>query len=193
MYFYLPALCAVYKHVLNRLGQILKRGIQAEMVFFRQSVQNRPSKAAFILAGLPAQHHNGPVQNAQRFVRYHQIRIKFHLVAQSQTVRAGAERIIKGKAAGLYLFNTDPAVRAGKILAEVNHLILRLFPGHFLTVCLTGGIGRPLHIHHRQPFRQIHHLLQRFGQPLFNTRLHNQPVHQDLDIMLNIFIQFNLF
>src|SRR5699024_10359340 len=96
----------------------------------------------------------------------------FHLIAKPETFRAGSEGIVKGKAPWLDLLNADPAVRAGKTLAEIQR-----FPAD--------------HIHHKQAFRKMKHTLHRISQPFLNARIHHTTVHNDLYIMFDIFIQRN--
>ena len=88
---------------------------------FVQCIKDCSCKTALICAGLPAHDHNSSLGNTQRFIRNHQINIKFHLISQTKTIRAGSKRIIKRKASRLDLINTDLTIRAGKALTECLH------------------------------------------------------------------------
>ena len=144
------------------------------MIFFRQGIQNRPGKTSFIGTGLPSQYGNGALVNTQRFIRDHQILVKFHLITQSKTIRTGAKRIIKGKTSRLHLINADTAIRTSKVLAEIQHL----------PIC---------HIHHHQAIAQAHGCFNRICQTLFNARTDDQTIYHDLNVVLDILIQMDLF
>ena len=49
------------------------------------------------------------------------------------------------------------------------------------------------HIHQQKTAGKGKHRLHRICQALFNSRTHNQPVHHNLYIMLNIVFQLNFF
>ena len=51
---------------------------------------------------------------------------------------------------------------------------------------------RSLHLDIGQSVCQRQNLFQRFCQALLDSRLHNQPVNQDLDVMLDILVQLHL-
>ena len=107
-------------------------------------------------------------------VRNHEFYIKLHLIAQTGTFRAGTEGIVKGKTPGLYLTDTDAAVRAGKTLAESHRT-----SSH--------------HIHHQKPLCQTQHIFYGICQPALYSLLHGQTVHHNLYIMFYILIQGNFF
>ena len=144
------------------------------MILCRQGIQDRPRKASRLRAGLPAEDDDCSLVNTQGLIRDHQILIKFHLISQTETVRAGAERVIKGEASRLHLLDTDPAVRAGKALAEVDRL--------------TAS-----YIHDHQTIGQLHHCLYGVRQTFLDPRLHNETVHNDLNIVLDVLLQRDLF
>ena len=47
------------------------------------------------------------------------------------------------------------------------------------------------HVHDHQPVRQPHYRFNGIRHPLFNSFLHHQPIHNDLNIMLNILFQLD--
>ncbi len=90
---------------------------------------------------------------------------QIHLVAKSETLRAGAKGIVKGKASRLYLTNTDAAVRAGKTLGKLDLLSTD-------------------HIHGHQSVRQFQYIFNGIHQTFFNAFLYYQTVYYNLDIVL---------
>ena len=110
---------SIDQNVLYLLRILLKRCCQAEIIFSGKGIQDCSGKASLICAGLPSCNHNGTIQDTQRFIRDHQVNIKFHFIPKSQTIRAGTKRIIERKASRFNLIHTDTAVRAGKALAEI--------------------------------------------------------------------------
>ena len=144
------------------------------MILFRQCIQDRPGKTTFIGTGLPPQYSDGSLIDAQRLIRDHQILVKLHLIAQSKTVWTGTKWVIEGEAPRLHLVDADAAVRAGKILAEIQHL----------------PVG---HIHHHQAVSQIHGSLDGIGQTLLDTRADNQTVYHNLNVVLDVLVQMDLF
>ena len=159
---------------MDLLRIFFKRRVQVEIIFPAEGVQDGPRKTAFIRAGLPAQHRDGPFIDRQGRIRDHQFLGELHLVTQSEAFRAGAKRIVERKASRLDLLDADPAVRAGEALAEIHRLAVD-------------------HIHHQQPLRQMQHALHGIREPLLDPRPHDQTVYDDLDVVLNIFIQADLF
>ena len=113
------AMGSIDDHIFDLVRIFFKRCFQTEVVFLCKSIQNRSRKTSFICTGLPAQHHNGPLGNAQTPVRYHQVHIKLHFISQAEAGRTGTERIVEGKASRFDLINAHTAVRTGKALAEI--------------------------------------------------------------------------
>ena len=164
---------SVDQDIMDFLRIIFKRSIKIKVILCRQGIQNRPRKASRLRAGLPAKDDDRSLVNTQGLIRDHQILIKFHLISQTETVRAGAERVIEGEASRLHLLDADPAVRAGKALAEVDRLAAS-------------------YIHDHQTVGQLHHRLDGVRQTFLDPRLHNETVHNDLDIVLDILLQRDL-
>ena len=171
---HLSAARSVDQDIFHFVAVLFKGRIQAEIIFLRQRPQNGVGEASRIVAGLPAHHRDGSLVDAPALVRNHQIHVKFHLIAQAVALRTGAEGIVEGKAPGFDLIDADPAVRAGEALAE--------------------GHGLPAdHIHEKQALRERQHAFNGIRKPSVDSGLHHQAVHHDLDIVLDIFIQLNLF
>ena len=146
VHLHFPAVCAVDQHILNVLRQFLKRSREIKLIFLCKCIQNRAGKAALVRAGLPSCHNDCTILNTQGTIRYHQINVKLHLIAEAIAVRAGSERIVERKAARLDLLNTDSAVRAGKALAEVEHAPAGCLPTVYLNKC--EAIGEMQYIFH---------------------------------------------
>ena len=152
------AVGAMDQHMADFRRKILIGRFQIKAVFFGQGVQNCTGKAVLVRAGLPAHGRDGSFYDTQAFIRDHQILVKLHLVTQSIAVRAGAERVIEGKAPRLDLIDADAAVRAGKALAELQHFSV-------------------LHVNHGQAVSQPQNIFQGIGQSFFDARLHDKAVH----------------
>ena len=146
VHLHFPAVCAVNQHILNMLRQLLKRSRKVKLILLCQCIQNRTGKAALVRAGLPSCHNDRTILNTQGAIRYHQINVKLHLIAEAIAVRAGSERIVERKAARLDLLNTDPAVRAGKALAEAEHAPAGCLPAVYLDK--RKAIGEMQYIFH---------------------------------------------
>ena len=160
--------------IMNFLRVLFKRRIQIKMIFLGQCLQYGIGKTALVRAGLPPHHGDRSLIDAESLVRDHQILVKLHLVTQSKTYRAGTEGIVEGEASRLHFADTDAAVRTGEALAE----------GHRLATD---------HIHHQQAFGQLQYVFNGICQTALNTILYHQTVYYNVDIVLDIFIQFDLF
>ena len=114
------SVCAVYEDVMDLLGIVAKRRVQIKTIFRCQSIQDRAGKASLLSTGLPSHYYDCPLIYTKRFIRDHKILIKLHLISQSKTLRAGTEGIIKGEASRFDLLDTDPTIRTGEILAEID-------------------------------------------------------------------------
>ena len=165
---------AVEQNVMNLLGIILEGSIQIKIIFLRQCPQNSIGKAGLVRTGLPAHDRDGSLIDAESLVRDHQILVEFHLISQAEAYRAGTERIVEGKASGFHFADTDTTVRTGKALAESHRFAAD-------------------HIHHQQPLCQFQYIFNRVCQTALNTILYHQTIYHDVDIVLDIFIQFDLF
>ena len=159
---------------MNFLRILPERRLQAEAVLLRQRRQNRSAEALRVTGGLESRSRDSPLPDGQRRLGNHQPLVKFHLIAQSEAVRAGAEGIIEGKTSRLNLFDADAAVRAGEVLAHGDGLFAADIDDH-QTIC------------------QLHHSLDGIREPLLDAFLHHQAVHHDLNVVLEILVKFDLF
>ena len=101
-------------------------------------------------------------------------RIERPRAAQPVALLAGAVRAVEGERPRLQLRNAGAALRAGQLL--------RIQP--------------LLAVHHRnqhQPVGQLGRRLDGSFQALFDTRLHQQPVHHHLDGVVLALVQRNVF
>ena len=112
---------SIDEDIFNILGIFLKGSIKVKIIFLRQSLKDGMGKAPLVPRGLPAHNRDRPFAYGKGRIRYHKLRIKLHPVAKAGALRAGPEGIVKGEAPGLNLINADPAVGAGKILAEIQN------------------------------------------------------------------------
>ena len=165
---------AVQHNVLNLCGKIIPGRGQLETVFLGQRLKIHAGNAVGPDVA-PAAGLNGAVQNGNRSVRNHQRGIHLQLAAQTRAGGAGAEGIVEREHAGRQLLHGDAAILAGIVLREHEILLL------------------PQEIDHHQSAGQGGCGLHRVGQTLLNVRTDDQTVHNDLDVMLNIFFQFDLF
>ena len=160
--------------IMNFLRVLFKRSVQVKMIFLGQCLQYGIGKTALVRAGLPPHHGDRSLIDAESLVRDHQILVEFHLISQAEAYRAGTERIVEGKASGFHFADTDTTVRTGKALAESHRFAAD-------------------HIHHQQPLCQFQYIFNRVCQTALNTILYHQTIYHDVDIVLDIFIQFDLF
>ena len=159
---------------MNFLRILPERRLQAEAVLLRERREDSTAEALRITGRLESRSRDGSLPDGQGGLGYHHPLVKFHLIAQSETVRAGAEGIIEGKASRLNLFDADAAVRAGEVLAHGDGLFAA-------------------DIHDHQSVCQLHHRLDGIGQALLDAFLHHQAVHHDLNVVLEILVKFDLF
>ena len=163
------------QNILNFLWIFPKRCIQIEVIFFCQCLQDRICKRSRLLTALPPQHGNRALVDAQRAIGNHQVRIKFHLISESVALRTCPERVVERKASGLDFINADTAVRARKALGKRQHFLIAS------------------HAFYKQKsLRQVQDIFDRIRQSAFDSRLHNQTVNDDFDIMLDILIQLDI-
>ena len=163
----------VHEHMTDIFGQLPPGGRHVKAVLLAQGYQNGIGKASLVHAGLPAKDGDGTAVDREAVVRHQQAGIKFHAVAQTCAVGAGAKWIVEGKAAGFDLLYTDPAVGAGKALAELQKLTAH-------NVCLSQSVG------------ESEGVLQRIRHAALSAGADDQTVNHDLYIVLDIFVQRNV-
>ena len=168
------AVGAVHQGMADRLRQLAPGSIQTEAQVSCQGGQDGVGKGSRLHAGLPAQDRDGPVIDGTGRIRDDQVRIELHPVAQARTVGTGAEGIVKGKASGLDLGDGGPAVGAGEVLAELAQL-------------------SPDDVHLEEALGQAQGVLDGIGQAPLNARPDHQTVHDDLNVMLDVLFQLNVF
>ena len=164
---------AVHEHIADVLRQILVGSVQAEAEFLRHGHQDRVGKAALVHAGLPSEDRDRTLIDGPCVIRDDQLRREFHAVAESRAVGACAERIVEGETPGLDLRHTDPAVRAGKTLRELHHLAVH-------------------HVDLQKSFRQLQRVLDGIRKSPLDPLLDDQSVDHDLDIVLDVLLQFDV-
>ena len=170
---YLLPICAVFNDMLHLRRIVPVGSVQTETIPVCQRLEQGMGVAARRTGGSPAVGRDGTLQNAQALVRNDQIHIVFHFVPQAIAVGAGAKGIVEGKAPGFHRLHADAAVRAGKALAEMEHL-------------------PPDHIHHGHAVGEMQGRFHGIGEPFFNARPHHQPVHHNLYVVLPVFFYGDL-
>ncbi len=161
---------AEHEHFADLFGEFLPGCRHIKAVLLTKSNQDGVCKTPLVHAGLPADDGNSPLVDGEAVVRNQQTGVKLHAVAQSRAVGAGAEGVVEGEAAGLDLGDADPAVRAGKALAELQEL-----PADDVRLDQSLGEGQGV-------FNRIRHAALGAGAD-------DQTVDHDLDIVLDIFVE----
>ena len=156
------------------LRQILHGIRERKVVFLGQSFKIHPENG--IRPGaLPAGGLDGPIKNRFVLVGNDQVRVGDQLKAQAGAVRAGAAGIVEGEHPGLQLGQADAAVLAGVVLGKAQ---LPVLPGQ-LNGHQTAGMAACGFDGVRQPAAQ--------------AILQHQPVHHQLNGMLFVLLQLDLF
>ena len=170
----LLAACAVEDHFARLFRQVTDGSIKTEMVFFRERIKihARDRVAADIV---PAGRHDAAAENGERRVRHDELGIDTQLRAEAGTARAGAVRVVERERARRELFDGDAAVLAGVVLRERKFAPLR----------------REIDRHNAA--RERGRGFDRIRQTAADIRLHYKTVHDDLNAVLFILVQFNGF
>ena len=164
---------AVEDDVFHLCGKLLPGGVQGEMVFLGQSVEVHPGDA--VGADIPpAAGLDGPFQNGFALIRNHQGRVHLHLAAKARAGGAGAEGIVEGEHPGRQLLDGDAAVLAGVVLGE--HQVL-LLPQKVDDDQSPGKGAGSFHA---------------VGEALLDVRPDDEAVHDDLNVVLDVFFQLDL-
>ena len=164
---------SVHDQVFDLLGIVLVGSIQGKAELLRHGFQQLVGEGPVLSGGLPALDGDGAPVYGQASVGDQELGIELHAVAQAQTVGAGAEGIVEGKAPGLDLGNGGAAVGAGKVLAELAHLA-------------------PHHVHLQQALRQGQGVLHGVRQSSLDAGADHQTVHYHLDAVLEVLVQPDL-
>ena len=161
---------AEHEHFADLFGEFPPGCRHVKVILLAEGDQDGVCKTPLVHTGLPADDGNRALIDGKAVVRYQKTGVKLHAVAQSRAVRAGTEGIVEGKTAGLDLGNTDPAVRAGKALAELQEL-----PADNIRLHQSLGEGQGI-------FHGIRHAALGSGAD-------DQTVHHDLDVVLDVFVE----
>jgi len=165
---------AVEDHFARLFRQVTDGSIKTEMVFFRKRIKihARDRVAADIV---PAGRYDAAAENGERRVRHNELGIDAQLRAEAGAARAGAVRVVERERARRELFDGDAAVLAGVVLREREFAPLR------------GEIDR------HNAARERGRGFDRIRQTAADIRLHYKTVHDDLNAVLFILVQFNGF
>ena len=165
---------AVEDHIHYLRGQVLHRGVQLEAVLFGQGVKVHPGDAVGLDVA-PAGGGDGPLQNGQLLVGNDEIRVYLQLAAQAGTGGTGPVWVVEGEHPGGELLNGHAAVLAGVVLGEQDVPVL------------------PHHIDHHQAAGQVGGDLHAVRQAAGDVLPDDQAVHHDLDVVLLVLLQLDLF
>ena len=103
----------------------------------------------------------------------HKVLIKFHLIPESVTYRAGSERIVERETSWFYFINADSAIRAGEILRKIDR---------FTIYNIDNGIA----------LCKAECILQRICKTVLNSIFDHKPVDHNIDIVLDILLHRNI-
>ena len=164
---------AVQNGVDGLFGDILDRLGQLEMIAAGQSLKIHSGYGVALYIA-PAGGADAAVHNAQVGVGYDELRVHKQLNAQARAGGAGAVGVVEGEEPGRQLLNGDAAALAGVILGKGNLPVL------------------PHQIHQHQAAGQSQGGLRGVGEPAGDIRLDDQPVHNDLNVVLFVLFQPDL-
>ena len=165
---------AVQDDVQHLRRQLFHRVGELEVVLGGQRVEVHPGDTVG-LDVVPARGGDGPVQNGQGLVGDDELRVHLHLGAQTGAGGAGAEGVVEGEHPGGQLLDGHAAVLTGVVLGEEDVPVL---PHDVDDDDAAGQGGGGLH---------------RVGETAADIRPDDEPVHYDLDGVLFVLVQFDLF
>ena len=114
-----------------------------------------------------------PVADRERAIRNQQVGVDLLLVSEPGAARARAVRRVEREDARLELGEPDAVLRAGESLRERQ-------------------LVSPDHVDRDQAVGERERGLDRVGDPVPEIRLHDQPVDDDLDRMLELLVELDL-
>ena len=158
-------------HDLRR--ELFHRRVQPEVKLLGQGVKVHPADAVPTDVVPPAG-ADGAVQNGQLLVGNDNIRIYLHLMPQPSTGGTGSVGVVEGEGAGRQFFDGDAAVLAGVVLAEQQVFVL------------------PHQVDDHNAARELGGNLAAVRQPLGDVRTDDQPVYDDLNVVLDVLLQGDL-
>ena len=161
---------AIEDDLLHRVAELAVRLAQGELILLAQRLEIHPADAIGADGG-PAGSCDSAVQNGLALVRHDQRRVGLQLNAQPCTGGAGAEGTVEGEQAGRQLLDGDAAVLAGVVLGKGDVLLLLQ------------------QVHRHQSAGQIGRRLHGVRQALGDIGADNEPVHHDVDMVLQVLLQ----
>ena len=164
------AVGAVEEEVLLLLGELVPRLVEVDLVALGDRLGD-----LLVVARRPARpRQDRALGERQRRVRDDEVGVDLHLRAQAGAARAGAVRGVEGEHPRLELGHRDAAVQAGEALGEGQDLALRQ------DLDLEDALG------------QRDRGLDRVGEPLAQLGPHDQAVHDDRDVVLELLVEDDL-
>ena len=168
------ALGAVEDDILHLAGQLGVGGAEGEIVAFAEGIEVHAGDAVGA-DGVPAGGHHRAVQNGLALVRDHQRGVHLQLHAKAGAGGACAERTVEGEQAGRQLLDGHAAVLAGVVLGEGQVLSL------------------PQQIHRHKAAGQVGGGLHAVGEAGGDVGADDQAIHHNVDLMLVVLDQLDLF
>ena len=168
------ALGAVEDDILHLAGQLGVGGAEGEIVAFAEGIEVHAGDAVGA-DGVPAGGHHRAVQNGLALVRDHQRGVHLQLHAKAGAGGACAEGTVEGEQAGRQLLDGHAAVLAGVVLGEGQVLSL------------------PQQIHRHKAAGQVGGGLHAVGQAGGDVGADDQTIHHNVDLMLVVLDQLDLF
>lgn len=164
---------AVEDDVDRFLGQVLERGVERKAVVLGEALKVHVGNRPFV-SERPAARLDRPLCNRKIFVGDDQVGVDLHKGADAGTLFAGAVGIVERKHPGRELLNTHPVLGAGVVLGEEDFL-----PAD--------------HVDDHKAARQVGGDLKAVGQAGFDLRLDDQPVDDNFNVVLFVFLQLDAF
>ena len=158
---------AIQNSLLGFLRQFIERGVHASFVMANDSTQG----LGIILRRRPRPRGDGAAIQAQGRVGDDQLRV--NKLPHTQTITGGActERIVEGKQPGLYFLDGESRNRASKFCRKRCART---------AVRVLGKDDAVAHLQCR---------LEAVGQPGAQIGFYGHPIHDDLDVVFDLFVQ----
>ena len=165
---------AVENHIPGKFRQLLPRCMQGKAVFLRHGGIVHQADAVG-LGGAPTCDLNGALRQTLGLVRHHQIGVGNLLNTQAGADRAGAVGVVEREHPGRQLRHRYAAVIAGVVLGKQGHGVrCHLMQQHQTAGELAGSFNG-------------------IGQAAVQIGFQHQPIHHDLNMVLFVLFQGDLF
>ena len=168
------ALRAVEDDLPHLRGQLLHRCAQRELILLRERFKIHPADAVGA-DGVPSGGDDRPVEDGETVIRDDERGVGLELAAEPRTGRAGAVGVVEREHARRQLLDAHAAVVAGVVLRKREIL----------------SLAQKVHDH--KPAREVRRRLDRVRQALGDVGADDQPVDDDLDVVLLVLLEVDVF